>query len=354
MNTAKIIPHSNLSGEVVTFPNKQNGSGMEQQQARPDPMVADDVDLRDFAYMPLDVVRFRDSDFAALIDAEGFRAGVLLWCAAWHQVPCGSLPNDDRVLANLAGYGRSVVEWEKVKEAALHGWVVCSNNRLYHPVVAEKANESWAAKQQHRHTRLVDRIRKANKVAEAKGQPPVITPTLEQWLSAGCPKEWKENSNGNPQEFQRKSSGNNKSSNGNPQNSENFPQNSALKVSVSEGKGLINNTERDENSNFENSDDSWKPNLNHLESVIRTTKFSHRTPEILSMPDFEFHLGNFNAHHETHCLTDNQRLRKFAEWILDKFERAEAKTKRAQSSEKPSQQPGRRNFMESAGVINHE
>ena len=27
--------------------------------------------------------------------SNAFRAGVLLWCAAWHQVPAGSLPDDD-------------------------------------------------------------------------------------------------------------------------------------------------------------------------------------------------------------------------------------------------------------------
>lgn len=57
----------------------------------PDPLIDSDVDLRDFAYMPLDVVRFRDSDFTAITDGEAFKAGVLLWCASWHQVPAGSL-----------------------------------------------------------------------------------------------------------------------------------------------------------------------------------------------------------------------------------------------------------------------
>ncbi|MFX7021136.1 DUF1376 domain-containing protein, partial [Acinetobacter baumannii] len=80
----------------------------------PDPLIDSDVDLRDFAYMPLDVVRFRDSDFTAITDGEAFKAGVLLWCASWHQVPAGSLPNDDRILANLAGFGRFIGEWVKV------------------------------------------------------------------------------------------------------------------------------------------------------------------------------------------------------------------------------------------------
>ncbi|MDT1908208.1 DUF1376 domain-containing protein, partial [Acinetobacter baumannii] len=39
----------------------------------PDPLIDSDVDLRDFAYMPLDVVRFRDSDFTAITDGEAFK-----------------------------------------------------------------------------------------------------------------------------------------------------------------------------------------------------------------------------------------------------------------------------------------
>jgi hypothetical protein len=82
--------------------------------------------------MELDVRRLRDSEFAAGVTGEAFRAGVLLWCAAWHQVPAASLPDNDTELANLAGYGRVVKEWRKVREQALTGFVKCSDGRLYH------------------------------------------------------------------------------------------------------------------------------------------------------------------------------------------------------------------------------
>lgn len=72
----------------------------------PEPLTPPDCDLRDFAFMPLDVARLRDSDLAIQIEAEEFRAAVLLWCASWHQVPAASLPDDDKALAALAGYGR--------------------------------------------------------------------------------------------------------------------------------------------------------------------------------------------------------------------------------------------------------
>jgi hypothetical protein len=105
----------------------------------PDPLAGIEIDLHDFESMPLDVVRLRDSDLAVVATAEEFRAAVLLWCAAWHQIPAGSVPSDERVLAGLAGFGRDVAGWRAVAEGAMRGFVKCSDGRLYHPVVVEKA-----------------------------------------------------------------------------------------------------------------------------------------------------------------------------------------------------------------------
>lgn len=113
----------------------------------PDPLLSDEVDLRDFPFMPLDVVRLRDSDLAARSTAEEFRAAVFLWCASWHQIPAASLPDDDNVLARLAGFGRGVKDWMKHRKGALRGWMKCSDGRLYHPVVSEKANEAWGKRE---------------------------------------------------------------------------------------------------------------------------------------------------------------------------------------------------------------
>ena len=116
----------------------------------PAPLVPAEVDLRDFAYLPLDAVRLRDSDLAALSSGDGFRAAVLLWCVSWHQSPAASLPDDDRLLARYAGFGRDVEGWKAVRDEALRGYQLCSDGRLYHPLLAEKANEAWASKQARR------------------------------------------------------------------------------------------------------------------------------------------------------------------------------------------------------------
>ena len=149
----------------------------------PRPITNADCDLRDFPFMPLDVVRLRDSDIAALSSGEEFRSAVLLWCASWHQVPAASLPDDDIVLAQLSGFGRVVKEWKKVRNAALRGWIKCTDGRLYHPIIAEKANDAWAAKLTQRWKTECARIKKHNQRCGTD----LPFPSLDSFLSPSCP-----------------------------------------------------------------------------------------------------------------------------------------------------------------------
>jgi hypothetical protein len=168
----------------------------------PPPLVAAEVDLRDFSDMMLDVRKLRDSRFGAEVSGDAFRAGVMLWCAAWHQVPCGSVPDDDIELANLAGYGRFVKEWKKSRAQALQGFVKCSDGRLYHQTVSEKANAAWIKRLEHYYERARDRLRKANKDRTTKGLELIPEITFDAWnaqrLSGGIPMEKADASAGIP------------------------------------------------------------------------------------------------------------------------------------------------------------
>jgi hypothetical protein len=115
-----------------------------------EPLTPPDLDLRDFPYMPLDVVRLRDSDIAVVASGDEFRAAVMLWCAAWHQLPAASLPNDERLLGNLAGFGRDLKGWRAVSDMALRGFILCSDDRFYHPVIADKAIEAGTKRRRQR------------------------------------------------------------------------------------------------------------------------------------------------------------------------------------------------------------
>jgi len=147
----------------------------------PNPLVPPEVDLTDFPFMPIDVRRLRDSRLIATSTGDEFMAWMLLVCASWHQRPAGSLPDDDVELAQLAGFGRVVKEWKKLREGALYGWVKCSDGRLYHPHVAEKAAEAWDGKLQHQWRKECDRIRKENHKRAKDKLEELPIPTLVQW-----------------------------------------------------------------------------------------------------------------------------------------------------------------------------
>lgn len=133
--------------------------------------------------MPLDVARLRDSELAANESPEACWAAVQLWAASWHQVPAASIPDDDKWMAQKTGYGRITKEWLKVRTGALHGFVKCSDGRLYHPVVAEKAREAWQSKLEQRYRTECARIKKHNDRHGIK----VDRPEFAEWVSLGCP-----------------------------------------------------------------------------------------------------------------------------------------------------------------------
>lgn len=100
----------------------------------PAPLVPPDADLRHFPAMYLDIISLQNSETWALADGWQAKACMNLWMRAWHQVPAGSIPKDERILASWAG----VPDWQHVREIALRGFVECSDGRLYHRTICEQ------------------------------------------------------------------------------------------------------------------------------------------------------------------------------------------------------------------------
>lgn len=74
-------------------------------------------------------------------------------------------------------------------------------------------------------------------------------------------------------------------------------------------------------SENENQGESWKPDQNALLNVIRES-VGIQAQSVINMPDYQFHLGNFNAYRENKTdLTENQRTRKFAQWLILEFKK---------------------------------
>lgn len=125
-----------------------------ERELRPAPLVPLDCDLRGYEFMPLYGTHLFGSEFNARASDEAWRAAITLWWASWNQCPAASLPNDDTALCRLADLGRDLKRWAKIKADALHGFIECSDGRLYHRFLAPLAIEAWER-------RCRDRDRKA-------------------------------------------------------------------------------------------------------------------------------------------------------------------------------------------------
>lgn len=111
------------------------------------PLTPPDCDLAGLGFMPLQLDRLFESDLYALANGNEFRAALTLWGKAWRERPAASLPDNEVLLAKKAGL--PLTEWRAVAEMALHGWVKCSDGRLYHPVVAAEALKAWIGRIKH-------------------------------------------------------------------------------------------------------------------------------------------------------------------------------------------------------------
>ena len=101
-----------------------------------------DLDMTKAPYMPFHVHDFRDSEFVLTTNAEEFRAAIFLWAASWHQKPCGTLPSNDSMLAQMSGFGRDIASWLAVKDGALYGFQFSQkDDRYHHPYIRLRAME---------------------------------------------------------------------------------------------------------------------------------------------------------------------------------------------------------------------
>lgn len=116
----------------------------------PAPPIPADADLRHFPCVSINAADLRNSDMAIEGDPADNWFCIILMMAAWHQLPAGSLPDDDAKLAYLAGMGRDLRGWKKRRKGALRGWVLCSDGRLYHPMLVEAVQEALQKSQRGR------------------------------------------------------------------------------------------------------------------------------------------------------------------------------------------------------------
>ena len=103
--------------------------------------------MMNYPRMPLVVARLLSSEtwIEAAADPRLGHVLVSLWSTSWHQVPTASLPSADASLYRMS-MCPTEREWRRVRARVLRDWVLCSDGRLYHPVIAELAIECWLDK----------------------------------------------------------------------------------------------------------------------------------------------------------------------------------------------------------------
>jgi uncharacterized protein YdaU (DUF1376 family) len=126
----------------------------------PPPLTQSECDCTDLDGFMLNVERLMASELVALSSHETVAAALFLWCRAWKQRPAASLPDDDRVNAAFARL--PLAKFKRLKSQVLHGFVKCSDGRLYHRVLAGEAANAYQRKLsfQKRRNDDAERLRK--------------------------------------------------------------------------------------------------------------------------------------------------------------------------------------------------
>jgi hypothetical protein len=129
----------------------------------------------------LDYERIRQSDTWALAAPEIRPWLLMLWMTAWEQTPCGSLPDDDELIA--ARIGMDLEQFQSAKKRLMRGWWVAEDGRLYHNTMVERVLEMLETRDKERARKAGQRERK--KTADPSGD----VPDLSHGTGGGQPQD---------------------------------------------------------------------------------------------------------------------------------------------------------------------
>jgi hypothetical protein len=115
----------------------------------------------------LDLERVMQSDTWALASPDIRPWLLMLWTVAWQQVPCGSMPSDDDLIA--ARLGMKAVAFKKAKPVLMRGWWLADDGRLYHGTIAERVLDMLGRKESDRKRKAEYRARMEAERKAAEG-----------------------------------------------------------------------------------------------------------------------------------------------------------------------------------------
>lgn len=84
---------------------------------------------------------------------------LMLWLAAWTQVPCGSLPNDDQAIRAKCRVPPKL--WATMRDVVMRGWWAADDGRLYHPTLTKRVEEMMTRRRSDSDRKAKERAKKA-------------------------------------------------------------------------------------------------------------------------------------------------------------------------------------------------
>jgi hypothetical protein len=139
----------------------------------------------------LDLEQIDQSDTWALTPAEIRPWLLMLWAVSWRQTPCGSLPDNDELIA--VRLGMDIDLFAKHRAKLMRGWWKADDGRLYHDTLIKRVAEMVALRDKEKNRKAkyrADRLaeesaRKA--VEDAKASLP--HPNLSHGTDYGQPRD---------------------------------------------------------------------------------------------------------------------------------------------------------------------
>lgn len=108
----------------------------------PAPLVGAEVKLRNSSGWTVHPQDLKDA-----LSGRTSYIRVMKMCLAvnsWHSLPPGSLPNNDNAIFDIGAWGTRR-QFARDRDEILDLWILCSDGRLYHPIVAADALRCWTS-----------------------------------------------------------------------------------------------------------------------------------------------------------------------------------------------------------------
>lgn len=111
----------------------------------------------------LDLEQIDQSDTWALTPAEIRPWLLMLWAVSWRQTPCGSLPDDNELIAVRLGMDTELFAKHRAK--LMRGWWKADDGRLYHDTLVKRVAEMVALRDKEKNRKA--EYRKKREAEEA-------------------------------------------------------------------------------------------------------------------------------------------------------------------------------------------